>query len=338
MVPAVRPAPVIAEEAAACVRPATVGTVTCAVPEDTTRFTALPTLTCVPADGLELITEPAGAVALACLVIVPTVRPAPVIAVDAAACVRPATVGTATCAGPEDTTRLTALPTLTCVPADVVQLIIEPDGTVALDCLVIVPTVRPAPVIAVDAAACVRPATVGTATCAGPDETTRVTALTTLTCLPADGVELITEPDGTVALDCVVMVPTVRPAPVIAVDAAACVRPPTVGTATCAGPEDTTRFTALPTLTCVPADGVELITEPAATVALDCVVIVPTVRPAPVMAVDAAACVRPATVGTATCAGPDETTRFTALPTLTCVPADGVELITEPDGTVALDC
>src|SRR4029079_7046075 len=143
MVPAVRPAPVIAEEAAACVRPATVGTVTCAVPEDTTRFTALPTLTCVPADGLELITKPAGTVALACVEIVPTTRPAPVSADAAAACVRPATVGTATCAGPEDTTRLTALPTLTCVPADGLELITEPAGTVALACVEIVPTVRP---------------------------------------------------------------------------------------------------------------------------------------------------------------------------------------------------
>ena len=67
----------------------------------------------------------------------------------------------------------------------------------------------------------------------------------------------------------------------------------------------------------------ELITEPAGTVALDAVVIVPTVRPAPVIAVVAAACVRPTTFGTATCGGPDETTRETALPTMTCVPADG---------------
>src|SRR6188508_3220743 len=117
MVPTVRPAPVIAEDAAARVSPTTVGTATCGGPDETTRFTALPTLTCVPAAGFELITEPAGTVALACVVIVPTVSPAPVIAEDAAACVSPTTVGTATCGGPDDTTRLTALPTLTCVPA-----------------------------------------------------------------------------------------------------------------------------------------------------------------------------------------------------------------------------
>ena len=53
------------------------------------------------------------------------------------------------------------------------------------------------------------------------------------------------------------------------------------------------------------------------------VVIVPTVRPAVVIADVAAACVRPTTFGTATCGGPDETTSATALPTFTCVVATG---------------
>ena len=44
-------------------------------------------------------------------------------------------------------------------------------------------------------------------------------------------------PAGTVALDAVVTVPTVRPAPVIAVVAAACVRPTTFGIATCGSVE-----------------------------------------------------------------------------------------------------
>ena len=48
--------------------------------------------------------------------------------------------------------------------------------------------------------------------------------------VPAIGVWLITEPDGTVALELVVMVPTVRPAPVIALVAAACVWFTTLGT------------------------------------------------------------------------------------------------------------
>ena len=51
------------------------------------------------------------------LVTVPTTRPAPVIALVAAACVRLTTFGTATSGGPVDTTRLTALPDATCVPA-----------------------------------------------------------------------------------------------------------------------------------------------------------------------------------------------------------------------------
>src|SRR2546427_9708576 len=63
----------------------------------------------------------------------------------------------------------------------------------------------------------------------------------------------MTEPAGTVRLDAVVTAPTMRFAPVIAVVAAACVRPTTFGTATCGGPDDTTSATALPVATCVPA-------------------------------------------------------------------------------------
>src|SRR5262245_24376969 len=197
----------------------------------------------------------------------------------------------------------------------------DPAGTVALDCCVTVPTTRPAFVIAVEAAVCVRPTTFGTATCGRPDETTRFTALPTLTWVPDTGDELITLPAATVVPDCCVTVPTTRPGFVIAVQAAACVRPTTPGTATCGGPDETTRFTALPTVACVPDTGVWLITEPAATVVLDCCVTVPTTRPAFVIAVEAAVCVRPTTLGTATCGGPDDTTRFTALPTVTRVAA-----------------
>src|SRR5499426_3268369 len=176
----------------------------------------------------------------------------------------------------------------------------DPAGPVVLDCCVIVPTTRPAFVIAVDAAVCVRPTTFGTATCGGPDDTTRFTELPVATCVPDTGDELITLPAATVVLDCCVTVPTTRPAFVIAVDAAVCVRPTTFGTATCGGPDDTTRFTALPCVTCVPEVGVWLITDPDGTVVLDCVVTVPSVRFAFVIAVVAAACVRPATFGTAT--------------------------------------
>ena len=56
----------------------------------------------------------------------------------------------------------------------------------------------------------------------------------------------MTDPDGTVVLDEVVIVPTLRPALVIAVVAAAWVRPTTFGTATSAGPTDTVNVTALP--------------------------------------------------------------------------------------------
>src|SRR5262249_60183354 len=109
----------------------------------------------------------------------------------------------------------------------------------------------------------------------------------------------MTDPAGTVVLDCCVIVPTTSPAFVIAVDAAVCVRPTTFGTATCGGPDETTRSTVLPRLACVAAAGFWLITRPAATVVLDCCVTVPTTRSAVVIAVDAAVCVRPTTFGTA---------------------------------------
>src|SRR4029077_10769580 len=301
-----------------------------------TSATALPTLTCVPATGVWLITDPAGTVVLVAVVIAPTVRFAPVIAEEAAACVRPVTLGTATCGRPEETTSATALPTLTCVPATGVWLITDPAGTVVLVAVVIAPTVRFAPVIAEDAAACVRPVTLGTATCGGPDDTTSVTTLPALTRVPATGDWLITEPAGTVVLGAVELPsPSDRPAPASALVAAASVSPTTLGTVTCGIPVDTTRATALPTFTCVPATGVWLITDPDGTVVLEAVLIVPTVRFAPVMADVAAACVRPTTFGTGAWAGPDETTSATALPVLTCVPAAGVWLITDPAATVA---
>src|SRR5262245_2132205 len=109
----------------------------------------------------------------------------------------------------------------------------------------------------------------------------------------------MTDPAGTVALDCCVTVPTTRPAVVIAVEAAVCVRPTTFGTAICGRPDDTTIFTAVPGPTCAAAVGFWLITDPDGTVVLDCCVTVPTTRPAFVMAVVAAAWVSPTTFGTA---------------------------------------
>src|ERR671925_518511 len=133
----------------------------------------------------------------------------------------------------------------------------------------------------------------------------------------------MTEPAGTVMLDSVVTAPTVRFALVIAVVAAACVRPTTCGTATCGSPDETTSATALPTVTDTPASGDWLITEPAGTVMLASVVMAPTTRFAPVIAADAAACVSPTTCGTATCGRPDETTSATAPPIGTDTPASG---------------
>ena len=73
--------------------------------------------------------------------------------------------------------------------------------------------------------------------------------------------------------------------------AAVCVSPTTFGTATWAGPVDTTIFTAEPSKTRVPEVGLCDMTDPDGTVEDDAVVTVPTTSPAPVMAVVAAVCV-----------------------------------------------
>src|SRR5207253_2701783 len=141
---------------------------------------------------------------------------------------------------------------------------------------------------------------------APPVDTTRSTAEPLADWAPAAGFWPITLPEGTVVLDCIVTVPTVRPAPVMALVAAACVWPTTFGTGTGAGggaPLETTRLTATPLATLVPAAGLWLITLPGATVVLDCIVTAPTVRPALVMALVAAACIWPTTFGTSTVGG-----------------------------------
>ncbi len=56
------------------------------------------------------------------------------------------------------------------------------------------------------------------------------------------------------------------------------------------------------------------------------------------IAVVAVACVSLTTFGTATVAGPEETTNATAVPLATLVPAAGVSLMTSPEATVLLDC
>ena len=145
-----------------------------------------------------------------------------------------------------------------------------------------------------------------------------------LTVVPAVGLWLMTLPEGTVALLTVLTVPTVNPAPVIALVAAACVRPTTFGTVTGAAPVLTARFTAEPDAAVAPASGLRLITLPEGTVELLAVLIVPTVNPAPVIALVAAACVRPTTFGTVTGAGPVLTVRFTAEPDAAVAPPSGV--------------
>src|SRR4029079_3641448 len=222
-------------------------------PDEMTSATALPEAACEPPSGDWLMTRPAGTVELAAVLIVPTVRPAPVIALDAAAWLRPATFGTVTggC-GPDETTRPTALPAVTCVPASGVWLMTVPAGTVALDVVVAPPTTRTARGIAEGAAGVsgavaavgVVFTTFGTTTSAGPDETTSATPLPVATCVPAAGFWLMTDPAGTVPRESCVIAPAVSPALVIAPDAAVCVRPTTLGAATSAGAPPRGRLTS----------------------------------------------------------------------------------------------
>jgi hypothetical protein len=90
------------------------------------------------------------------------------------------------------------------------------------------------------------------------------------------------------------------------------------------------------TATEVPALGLWEITSPAATVALDCALIVPTVREAAVNALVAAAWVSPITAGTTVLTGPLDTTRLTPLAAATLLPATGDWDITTPARIVAL--
>jgi hypothetical protein len=126
-VPGTRPSEVMADVAADCVVPTTLGTAT---PDETTRLTEVPPLTSVPAVGLSLITLPLGTVLVDAVVTVPSTRPAEVRADVAADCVAPTTFGTAT---PNETTRLTEVPPLTSVPAVGLSLITLPLGTVLLE-------------------------------------------------------------------------------------------------------------------------------------------------------------------------------------------------------------
>ncbi len=287
-------------------------------PLEITRATEDPGVTWAPAVGFSLTTLPTAIVLLGALVNGPACRPADWMAEVAAACVWPMTFGTETVtAAPSETTRLTDDPELTAVPAVGLSLITLPAATVVLLAVVTMATKLTA-WMAVVAAACVCPITCGTATFAGPLDTTRFTDDPELTEVPAVGVSLITLPAATVVLLAMVTVATKLTA-WMAVVAAACVCPITFGTATKAGaPLDTTRFTEEPALIFAAALGFSLITLPAATVLLVAVVTVPTAKPAFWMEYAATACGRPTTLGTERePPRPVDTTTSTGVPVFT---------------------
>src|SRR6185436_1030223 len=104
------------------------------------------------------------------------------------------TVG-ATDGGPDERTRLTAVPADACVLPAGLWLITLPAATVVLDWFVSAPTTRLAPVIWDSAVACGWPRMLGTVT---PDERMRSTVLASGAWVPPVGLWLITWPIGAV--------------------------------------------------------------------------------------------------------------------------------------------
>ena len=183
---------------------------------------------------------------------------------------------------------------------------------VADGCVVTAPPTRLAPLIAMFAAASVNPTTFGTSTGAGPLDTTRSTALPLATVTPDSGFCEITLPAGTLGDDCEVTVPTISPAALIAVVAAAWVSPTTLGTVADAPDVDTCMKTVAPLVTMVLASGdcaMTPLAEGAATRLMG-----PATRPAEVIADSAAASESPTRLGIDTPFAPSEITRATAVP------------------------
>jgi hypothetical protein len=116
----------------------------------------------VPSAGFALLTLPAAIVALFAVVTLPTTRPTLFNFASAADCVKPTKSGTATWAGPPDTSRLTADPELTGIPPVGSALLTLPTGIVALLAVVTLPTAKPTLFNFASAADWVRPTKSGT--------------------------------------------------------------------------------------------------------------------------------------------------------------------------------
>ena len=136
-------------------------------PVDTTMVTLLPGVETTPAWGSCEITVPAATVVLSACVTT-AVKPAPVSCAWAAACELPTTSGTATGVavgeGAPATSRSTAEPSSTCLPAAGDWSTTVPSGPSVLCTRVILPVVRPSASSAAVALAVVIPVTSGTLT------------------------------------------------------------------------------------------------------------------------------------------------------------------------------
>src|SRR5205807_108258 len=127
---------------------------------------------------------------------------------------------------------------------------------------------------------------------------------------------------------------TLNPAPSIAPRASDSDLPVTSGTATFAGPDDTTSVIAEPTGTGCPADGLVSMMFPAGIVSLVSDTVRPTLSPAFVIVRRACAWESPTTEGTFTDVGPEETVRETVEPSSTLAPPTGISPITVWEGWV----
>ena len=149
--------------AAACVRPTTLGTLS-DVLAATSSSTAEPAVAMALPSGDCPMTVPGANGVPVAWVTAPTTKPADVIALFAAACVKPVTLGTSAPLVPSEITSDTAVPGGRDCPTAGLCEITDPAGTLPDCCRVIVPTSSCAASKAARAASSALPVTLGTFT------------------------------------------------------------------------------------------------------------------------------------------------------------------------------
>ena len=193
-------------------------------------------------------------------------------------------------------------------------------------------TVKPARSMVATASSVATPRTSGTVSASA---TRSDTALPLEAVVPAAGVDPSTAPGSASGSKMRCRGPTVNPATTNLFSASSADLPATSGTFSGAGPAESTRMTAPPTGSGVPATGVVRKTLPAGTASSNAGEVPTTAaRSAATRAAFAASVVVPAGIF-GTCGRPLDTSRSTSEPRSTLVPGVGSELATTPRGTVS---